>query len=420
MQNKNITDERAKINCLVVGCGGIGTELIKLLLNISQFYITVVDYDNIDITNLNRQFFFTKNDINKSKSKTVGIKCKIKYLSKRIQDINTIYFYSTFDVVFNCLDNNETRSYVNQRCYLLGINLIDGGSGGWFGQVYNFNKLENVSKECFDCIHFKETRIFPVCTVKNNPRDFKDCLVWAKMIVENSTTNVLLDEISKLGIKIVNNDKSISINNIGIYLKIYLKKLYSTLFFVNKNENYNNYTIHQNEMPIWSKELLLPHNQLKLIYYLATIKANQFNLQILNYLDSTTFIQNVIPSISTTNSSIASLMIHSFYLNTNYYYTHKIYPVKLADKNPECIVCGVPNYICRFTSKATLGDLLNKFNMDELIVNNKIINLLNNNQLLYSFNYKFGMVDFKGLQSRIYFEIKKAKYNGKILLYRVR
>ena len=133
-------------------------------------------------------------------------------------------------------------------------------------------------------------------------------------------------------------------------------------------------------MPIWSKELLLPHNQLKLIYYLATIKANQFNLQILNYLDSTTFIQNVIPSISTTNSSIASLMIHSFYLNTNYYYTHKIYPVKLADKNPECIVCGVPNYICRFTSKATLGDLLNKFNMDE-VVNEYKTRLLNEIEL---------------------------------------
>lgn len=414
-------NERKKINCLVVGCGGIGTELIKLLIHIPQFHITVIDYDNVDITNLNRQFFFTKNDINKSKSKTVGIKCKIKYLSKRIQDIDTIYFYSTFDVVFNCLDNNETRSYVNQRCYLLGINLIDGGSGGWFGQVYNFNKLENSSKECFDCIPSKEIRIFPVCTVKNSPRDFKDCLVWAKMIVENSSSNIL-DELNKLGITISNNNKSILINNIGVYLKMYLKKLYFTLFFINRNEseNHTNHIVNQSEIPIWNNELLSPHNQLKLIYYLATIKANQFHLETFNYIDSITFIQNVIPSISTTNSSIASLMIHSFYLNINYYYTHKVYPVKLANKNPECIVCGIPNYICRFTSKATISDLLNKLNMNELIVNNKIINLLNTNQLLYNFNCKFGIVDFQGLQSRIYFEIKKAKHDGKILLHRVR
>ena len=49
-------------NCslLVVGVGGIGCELLKNLSKIGVKKVTILDFDHIELTNLNRQFYFRK------------------------------------------------------------------------------------------------------------------------------------------------------------------------------------------------------------------------------------------------------------------------------------------------------------------------------------------------------------------------
>jgi len=122
---------------LVVGCGGLGCEVLKLLSQDENATIHVIDNDTIDVTNLNRQFLFVREDVDQSKSLTAAKKMRqIIGIHDKIQSICSLEFYKRFDVVYNCLDNNETRSYVNQRCYLAGIEMIDGGSAGWLGQSF--------------------------------------------------------------------------------------------------------------------------------------------------------------------------------------------------------------------------------------------------------------------------------------------
>ena len=53
---------------LVVGAGGIGSELLKNLVLSGFSYIEIIDLDTIDVSNLNRQFLFRKQHIGKSKS----------------------------------------------------------------------------------------------------------------------------------------------------------------------------------------------------------------------------------------------------------------------------------------------------------------------------------------------------------------
>lgn len=51
-----------------MGAGGIGCELLKSLVMTGFKHIEVIDLDTIDISNLNRQFLFTKEDVGKYKS----------------------------------------------------------------------------------------------------------------------------------------------------------------------------------------------------------------------------------------------------------------------------------------------------------------------------------------------------------------
>jgi ubiquitin-like 1-activating enzyme E1 B len=54
---------------LLVGVGGIGCEVLKSLSKLPVKKIVIIDLDVIELTNLNRQFYFGKGHLRQSKSK---------------------------------------------------------------------------------------------------------------------------------------------------------------------------------------------------------------------------------------------------------------------------------------------------------------------------------------------------------------
>lgn len=73
-----INDIKSK-KVLVVGVGGVGSYTVESLIRCGIGSITIIDNDNIDITNLNRQLMTTQNNIGDS---------KVDVLKNRILSIN--------------------------------------------------------------------------------------------------------------------------------------------------------------------------------------------------------------------------------------------------------------------------------------------------------------------------------------------
>ena len=107
---------------LVIGAGGIGCELLKILAMSGFKDIEIIDMDTIDISNLNRQFLFRRKDVGHPKS-LVAAKAieerfpdiKIKAYQANIKESQfRSDFFKQFDLIFNALDNIEARKHVNR------------------------------------------------------------------------------------------------------------------------------------------------------------------------------------------------------------------------------------------------------------------------------------------------------------------
>jgi molybdopterin/thiamine biosynthesis adenylyltransferase len=144
-RRKKLGAIRRRPDSLVIGSGALGI-FVGLGLCYSDFqHGTFMDPDLVEVTNLNRQIFFY-DALGKSKAETLstrlndffgmGTKAEVEYF-QRGTDI------SSYDVVFDCVDNFETRIVLSERCKDQGKVLISGGTSADAGQMVIYNPTEN-------------------------------------------------------------------------------------------------------------------------------------------------------------------------------------------------------------------------------------------------------------------------------------
>lgn len=170
---------------LMVGAGGIGCELLKNLVLLGFGEIHVVDLDTIDLSNLNRQFLFRHEHIQKPKAlvaketaQKFNPQVKIEAHHANIKESHfTVEWFGGFDIVFNALDNMDARRHVNEMCLAADVPLIESGTTGFNGQVQVIKKGVTA---CYDCSPKDAPKSFPVCTIRSTPSQPIHCIVWAK------------------------------------------------------------------------------------------------------------------------------------------------------------------------------------------------------------------------------------------------
>ncbi|KJA18252.1 hypothetical protein HYPSUDRAFT_205501 [Hypholoma sublateritium FD-334 SS-4] len=200
----------AHTSVLLVGAGGIGCELLKNIVLTGFGKITLLDLDTIDISNLNRQFLFKKNDVKQSKAlvaaQTAGAfnpNVRIIPMHDNIKEPQyDIQWFQQFNIVLNALDNLDARRHVNKMCMAANVPLVESGTAGYLGQV---QPLLKDSTECFDCIPKPTPKTFPVCTIRSTPSQPIHCIVWSKSYLmgqlfgEDEDASEELDDAEKQG-----------------------------------------------------------------------------------------------------------------------------------------------------------------------------------------------------------------------------
>ncbi len=122
---------------LVIGAGALGNFAGLGLAYSGIKDITFIDPDLIEVANLNRQIFFY-DAVGRGKAKTLaqrlneGFGTFAKYLAG---DFNEKTDISGYDVIFDCVDNFETRVLISERCRADRKVLISGGTSHSAGQV---------------------------------------------------------------------------------------------------------------------------------------------------------------------------------------------------------------------------------------------------------------------------------------------
>lgn len=119
-----------KAHICVFGCGGVGSFVVEGLIRSGVKEITLVDFDRIDISNLNRQLMTNKNNIGE---------LKVDELKKRIHEIlddvqvhiYPIFFdsdskidFSCFDYVVDAIDSVQSKLEIMRQCEKYQIPLI--------------------------------------------------------------------------------------------------------------------------------------------------------------------------------------------------------------------------------------------------------------------------------------------------------
>jgi len=144
---------------LVIGAGGLGSPAILYLAAAGVGTIGIVDFDVVDLSNLQRQIIHNTERVGtpkvESARKTVEMlnpDVKVITYNTRISKENIMDIIKDYDVVLDGTDNFPTRFLINDACYFAGKPLVSAAMLRFEGQVSVFDFRMKEQSPCYRCL----------------------------------------------------------------------------------------------------------------------------------------------------------------------------------------------------------------------------------------------------------------------------
>lgn len=142
---------------LVLGLGGVGSYALEAIVRSGVGSVVIVDYDRIDITNLNRQLMTNHNNIGLLKTKVweerikdINPNCNVEVVTKKLtkEDVKGLFKYN-IDYVIDACDTLEVKKELIIACHENKVKLISSmGTGNKFDP--SRLKIMDIKKTSYD------------------------------------------------------------------------------------------------------------------------------------------------------------------------------------------------------------------------------------------------------------------------------
>lgn len=177
-----------KQKVFIVGAGALGCELIKNVALMGLGAASITDMDQIEMSNLSRQFLFRPQHIGRAKATVAAEAARAMNPELRVESFTdkmgeetegvfNEHFWGAHTAVLNALDNVQSRKYVDGRCVFYQKPLFESGT---LGTKCNMQPVIPFVTESYSSSYDPPERSIPLCTLKNFPNAIEHTIEWAR------------------------------------------------------------------------------------------------------------------------------------------------------------------------------------------------------------------------------------------------
>jgi len=143
---------------LIVGLGGLGSPVAMYLAVAGVGSLILADYDEVDLSNLQRQIIHTRDHVGSPKTESardmlqrLNPDCAVQLIATQMDDATLGETIKHCDLVIDCTDNFSSRFAINRASVRHSVPLVSGSAIRWEGQVSVFN--DRPGAPCYHCLY---------------------------------------------------------------------------------------------------------------------------------------------------------------------------------------------------------------------------------------------------------------------------
>ena len=153
---------------LIAGLGGLGSPLALYLAAAGVGHLKLVDMDDVELSNLNRQVLHWDEDVGKAKVtsalqkvKKINLTTRVEGFNLSIDETNVFDLTKDCDIILDAMDNFAARYTLNTAAILHRVPFIHGAVYGYEGRMACVMPGKTA---CLECIypHAPPREVFPV------------------------------------------------------------------------------------------------------------------------------------------------------------------------------------------------------------------------------------------------------------------
>lgn len=158
-------------HAIILGLGGLGSPVSMYLASAGVGQMTLIDDDDVDLSNLQRQIVHQFSNIGQAKVESAKANllqlnpdCQIDTVNQRMNEVqlSELITNANATVVIDCCDNFETRFMLNRICFNKVIPLVSGAAIRWEGQLTTF--LMDRKTPCYRCLYEEDSFSDQTCS----------------------------------------------------------------------------------------------------------------------------------------------------------------------------------------------------------------------------------------------------------------